>query len=232
MRIRVILVEPEYEINLGYIARVMANFGFGDLVIVKPKMKIGRKARMFAKHGYHVLKNAKKVNRLNEAVKDCDLIVGTSGKVNSDREALRNPLSIRMFAKKISKHSGKIALLIGREGMGLNRREIETCDFIVTIPAYDKYPILNVSHALAILLYEIAQADRKGMLTLRKIARREEREELFKTFDSIVGSYSKGLRNADKIKLVLRRIIGRSMPTEIEIKAMLAIVKRMKNSLN
>ena len=34
--VRVVLVEPKYEGNIGFVARAMANFGFTSLYLVKP----------------------------------------------------------------------------------------------------------------------------------------------------------------------------------------------------
>ena len=46
-------------------------------------------------------------------------------------------------------------MLIGREGDGLNNHEINLCDFMVTIPTFPEYPVLNASHAAAIIFYEL-----------------------------------------------------------------------------
>jgi len=51
---------------------------------------------------------------------------------------------------------GGVALLLGREDFGLFEEELARCDLLVTIPASREYPILNLSHAAAILLYELA----------------------------------------------------------------------------
>jgi len=40
MRLKVILVEPEHEGNIGSVARAMKNFGFDELCIVNPKTEI------------------------------------------------------------------------------------------------------------------------------------------------------------------------------------------------
>ena len=51
MRFKIIIVEPKYQINIGYIARVSMNFGIGKLYFVKPRAKLtGSKAIMFSKH--------------------------------------------------------------------------------------------------------------------------------------------------------------------------------------
>jgi len=226
--LRIILVEPEYEINLGYAARVLANFGFKELYIVKPKVKIGFNARMFSKRAYPILKSAKIVKTLSEATRDCDFLVGTTGVVGRGKNILRNPLTPSNFAKKIESLDGKIALLFGREGTGLTKKEIEKCDFLVTIPASDEYPVLNVSHAMGIVLYELFNLERKKLI---KGASRKEKERLLETFNEIVDYFAERLRNPEKIKLAFKRVIGRSLISDIESRAMLSVFERMKSRL-
>ena len=80
MRFKIIIVEPKYQINIGYIARVSMNFGIGKLHFVKPRAKLtGSKAIMFSKHASHLLKNAKVYNSIDEATKECSLVIGTTG---------------------------------------------------------------------------------------------------------------------------------------------------------
>ena len=60
MRLKVIVVEPRYQVNLGYIARVSKNFGVQRLFFVKPRTPLaGKRAVMFAKHGRELLESAK-----------------------------------------------------------------------------------------------------------------------------------------------------------------------------
>lgn len=78
MEIRVVLVRPEYQVNIGAVARVMKNFAASDLVLVRPKAKVGFTARMYAKHSGEILENARKAKSIAEAAKGCDVIIGTT----------------------------------------------------------------------------------------------------------------------------------------------------------
>ena len=227
-KLRIILVGPEYEINLGHAARVLANFGFDELCIVRPKVKIGFNAKMFSKRAYPILQNAKIFKSLDEATKDCDFLVGTTGIVGRSKNVLRNPLTPRSFANKIKSIDGKTALLFGREGVGLTKKEIEKCDFLVTIPASNEYPVLNVSHAMAVVLYELFNLKKTKFI---KRASREEKERLLETFNKFVDFFAERLRNPEKIKLSFKRIVGRSLISEVESRAILSIFERIKNKL-
>jgi hypothetical protein len=50
LKIRVVLVEPEHEGNVGSIARLMKNFDLSKLWLVNPKVEIGNGAYSLAVH--------------------------------------------------------------------------------------------------------------------------------------------------------------------------------------
>jgi tRNA/rRNA methyltransferase len=226
--VRIVLVEPEYEINIGHVARVMANFGFEELYLVNPKVEIGFNAKMFAKHASHLLQKAKVVPRLEDALRGCNFVVGTTGIIGRGRNIIRNPLTPAKFAGDMRKLDGKFAILFGREGTGLNQQEIKRCDFLVTIPADKHYPVLNLSHALAIVLYELSSNKEQNMIIP---ASGEEKEMLLNCFNSIVDYFSPQLRSPEKIKLSFKRVIGRSMVSDIEAAAILCVLQRTRKKL-
>ena len=50
MDVRVVLVEPEHEGNIGSVARLAKNFGVEELWIVNPKTELGVESRVYAVH--------------------------------------------------------------------------------------------------------------------------------------------------------------------------------------
>ena len=48
-----------------------------------------------------------------------------------------------------------MALVFGREDIGLTQEQLTRCDILVNIPSNEEYPILNLSHAATIVMYEI-----------------------------------------------------------------------------
>jgi tRNA/rRNA methyltransferase len=224
---KIIFVGPEYPINLGYCARVLANFGYGEMHLVKPKAKIGKIAIMHSKHGRHLLESAVIYRNLEEATIDCDFLVGTSGIVKG-RKTLRNPLNLEQFVKRTKKMKKRIAILFGREGTGLSAEEIAKCDLMVSIPANRGYPIFNISHALAIVLYALSQTKGHHLI---KNAKRAEKDELVKTFGEITDFYGPQLRNPEKIKAAFKRVVGRSLVSDLEASALLCVMKKAKEGI-
>ena len=156
MTIRVVLVEPESAGNIGSIARAMKNFALSDLWIVNAKTPLTMEARALAMHGYDVLRKAKKVKTLNQALSNMNLIVGTSAIVATSRSNVtRIPITPLELGMRISSFQGKVGLLFGRESSGLTNREIEKCDLMVTVPADKNYNVLNIASAASIIFYEL-----------------------------------------------------------------------------
>ena len=154
--ISIVLIEPETAGNIGFIARAMKNFGLKDLVLINPKCKLDEDAIRFSKHSKNIIKKAKIKNK--SYLKTYDYLIGTTAKLGTGYNIPRTPLSPIQLAEKLSKiKKSKIALLFGRESLGLTNKEIELCDFIVSIPTSPKYTTMNISHAASILFYEIFQ---------------------------------------------------------------------------
>jgi len=225
MQIRVILIEPEYQQNIGYCCRVMKNFGFTELFIVKPDCKIGQEAIKYSKHAVDVLKDAKIVHNLEAAVKGCSKIVGTTAIQKLGRDITRESITPEEFANNIKGSNARIALLIGREGKGLSREELQKCDVVVRIEANPEYGTLNISHALAIILYELAKDKSK---TNTKAMNENEKNLLLKYFNSFVDKNKQGIRSPSTIKLAFKRILGRGIRSQIEARALLQMLKKLR----
>src|SRR6266480_4393364 len=118
-RTRIVLVEPKNEGNVGAVARAMKNFDASDLVLVNP-CPLGIEARQRAMHGVDILESARVFPDLASALKDADLIVGTSGiDTESEKRFPRIAIGPRDLAIKVHDVQGTIALLFGREDFGL-----------------------------------------------------------------------------------------------------------------
>lgn len=230
-RFRVVLVSPEYELNVGAVARAMANFGFSDLAIVAPKCDTGGfDAIMHSKHARGLLEGAKICKTLPEATRGCKLSVGTTGVIFRHwHTTIRSPIPLEEFAEKARKgKEGKIALLFGSEGVGLSEEDISACDFLVTIPTAGSYPILNLSHAVAIVLYELSTFAPRAYVP----AGENEKEALIRAFGLITGRFAHEMRNPRKARVAFRRIIGKSMATDKECASVLGVLRRAERELS
>ncbi|MBP5734286.1 MAG: RNA methyltransferase [Candidatus Methanomethylophilaceae archaeon] len=217
--IRIVVVGPKFEGNVGAIARSMANFGLDDLVLVNP-CPIGDDAYRRAKHGSDILDDAKVVDTIREAVEGCTLIVGTSGVITSgDKNCARVPLPVRQFAEKVKDYEEPIAILFGREDIGLLQEELEKCDLLVTVPTNDVYPILNLSHAATIVMYELFDGK------VNQPAKMEEsnKDLLFESFNQLMieGDYPEHRRHDTEV--LFRRMMGRAVVTRYEYNVIMGV---------
>jgi tRNA C32,U32 (ribose-2'-O)-methylase TrmJ len=112
-----------------------------------------------------------------------------------------------------------MCILIGRDDIGLTSEEMGDCDAVVFIPADADYPVLNISHALAILLYEFRGRHNKPPELDMMYATDKEIENLDRMFYAKV-SRNKKIRNRKAVAGALKRILRRARPTKMEINAL------------
>ena len=162
-KLKVILVEPEGPINVGSIARLCANFEVDQLRIVAPKCDIFSldSVKMSLK-GYTYLEDLNLFNSLKEAVSDCDLVLATCGRVDNSKDS--NQYSLSEISKwiNLSNNIGNLAIVFGRETSGLTNKELLLSHRVFNIKSSHKYPSLNLSHAVSIVLYELNKCSEKN----------------------------------------------------------------------
>jgi len=221
-----ILVEPKYEGNIGSIARVSKNFGITKMIIVNPPT-LGEEARRYSMHGYDLLKEAVVVENFEDARRLVDHCVGTSGVSETGRKAfLRNPISPMEMIRWARGVNGKVGLAFGREDFGLYKEELSLCDQLVTIEADPIYPIMNISHAAAVLLY-LVWSDRNTLVNdnARK-ADRVEREALMDHYDRLLETGKMPLHKREIASVNFRRMISRASPNYREFYSMMGAFSR------
>ena len=155
--VAVVLVSVTHPGNLGAICRTMLNYGFDDLRLINPKCSPGDgETRARAKHAVRLLDELSIYNDISSAAHDCSTIIGTSGKRETgDKTLFRHYLYPWDMVKRLNHTGGKVALVFGEEGKGLSTEDLGACDYFVTLPTWEGYPIANLSHAVNALLYEI-----------------------------------------------------------------------------
>ena len=110
----------------------------------------------WAKNGKYIVEDAKIYPTLDDFYQSqrIDFKVASTGMAGGSYNLSRIPLRPEELGESMNV-SNKIAILFGREGNGLTNKEIEDCDICVSIPTDPTYPIMNISHAAAIIFYEL-----------------------------------------------------------------------------
>ncbi|MDH7509240.1 MAG: RNA methyltransferase [Methanomassiliicoccales archaeon] len=219
---RVVLVNPKNDGNIGAIARAMGNFDFDDLYLVSP-CQITEEAYKRAKHAVNVLENAKVVETLEDALRDCSLVAGTSGVTTpSEKNFMRIPMTPREFAEKTKTSEGRIAILFGREDYGLSQEELMRCDILVHIPASPQYPVLNISHAAAIIFYELFLIGARSFAPTE--ASEIEKEKLHEFFSDLLDAIGYPQFRKERTQVMFRRLMGRAVPTRWEFYTLMGVI--------
>ena len=226
---RVVLVEPLYSGNVGSVARAMKNFGFNELVLVNP-CELDRSARLMSVHAYDIIENAKIEFSFTDALKGSSMVAGMTGiPGKTENEHMRIPaFSPRELKEKLSGKSGTTSLVFGREDDGLRNEELQMCDIIVNIPTSPEYPSMNLSHAVAVVLYELCDVE-AGMTYL---ADHFDLELLYEHIGEVLSDIEYREHKEDKTKLMLQRMLGRAELTGREVQTLRGVLRRIQWKLN
>ena len=234
-KVCIVLVEPEHDGNIGAVARSMLNFGVSDLRVVGRGGDWSDEARKRAKNAQDVLDGCILAESLDEAVTDCSIVIGTSGKrEDGDKTAMRHFILPDELPRRLSGVDGRVAIVFGPEGKGLLNEQLVECDLLVTIPSWEGYPILNLSHAVAVICYSWQDAfDSKipsgsGGMLIDPNLRRQLKTEIKELVESLP---TKDHKRAG-IEDTLNRVIMRGLPKDDEIHRIIGVINMSKTSLS
>ena len=161
MSLAVVLVEPAGPLNVGSVARLCANFAIEQLRLVAPRCDhLGPEARQMAVHGEALLEQATLYPDLAAAIADCQRVVATSGRIETESLPLSEPgPALRWLCQDTSSqetsNNRMAALVFGREDRGLSNAELLQAGRVVRLATSEAYASLNLSHAVAICLHEL-----------------------------------------------------------------------------
>ncbi len=223
-KVKVVLIKPRFSINLGLIARAMANFDFKDLILIKPRCKpFSEKAKQFSMKGYEIIKNLKIYNSLEKLKEEGHFLIGTTRVGGRYRSKRYSPKEIIPF---IETHNSP-ALVFGNEQRGLNKKEIRLMDCLSTIKtAEGERGSINLAIAVSIYLYEISKEE--------KILKSHSKEEtVFHFYKYIIENLkSKNIlkeRDYRHGEALILELIKRANLREKEIGFLYNLIKKCKN---
>ena len=223
----IVLVNPGHDGNIGAIARSMLNFGITDLRVVGRSGEWSEEARNRAKNAQTVLNSAKLVSTFADATSDCSVVIGTSGKrEDGDKTVMRHFLLPEELPERLSGTDGRVAMVFGPEGKGLLNEELRMCDLLVTIPTWEGYPILNLSHAVSIICFSwyVNSDTVPPSGTRNRLLDPELRNTLRSEVSRLVESMPAKEHKRKGIEETLVRVIMRGLPKDDEILRLLGVI--------
>jgi len=226
--IDIVLVAPLYEGNVGFAARVMKNFGFTRLVLIDP-CEIGNEAKARASHAQDVLLTAERCT-IEDVFARSNIVVATTGEVS---KSVCTPMRMPFYTpRELREHildlDGRISILFGRENWGLNNAEVKHSDIICTIPTSADYPILNLSHAVGVVCYELANLKRSSY----SLASPFEMGHLYRHIDRFLDAVDHPKFKRENTLVMMRRIFGRANLTTREASTLHGLMRRTEGKID
>ncbi|MCI4318809.1 MAG: hypothetical protein L3K23_01585 [Thermoplasmata archaeon] len=230
------LVRPKEDGNIGAVARLARNFGAERLTLVAPRARVGTEARRRAMVGLNLLKEAHRYSTLAGAVASSDLVVGTTDLSTGRTTAyLRHSVSPERLGDLLRTLDGRVSVVFGPEDNGLGREELARCDLLVHIPARRDAPTLNLSHAVAVVLYAVHRSrggeDPESTPAPDRVELHGgEKELVLARVDALARASRYPAHKRKGLMLLVRRLLGRAAPAEAELRMLLGFLKSLSRN--
>jgi TrmH family RNA methyltransferase len=240
-RTQVVLVSPRNPLNIGAVARSMANFGFSRLTVVAPYESHWREARS-AVGAPELLRNAREVATVADAVAQCAFVAGTGTRTyrKPEQPVVLLPDAAEAFAQHLN-GGGRAALVFGPEKHGLTRDDLSYCHALIEVPTDPQQPSMNLGQAVAVCLYELARCGGSHPPQQNRIeASLAEPASPSGALDRLAGLIEEAMvaagyspramqpANRHDLRLLLRRLA----PSALDTRRMLGLFRRILHRLH
>lgn len=157
--VRIVMVNTTLPANIGSALRAMKTMGLVKLVLVAPKTYPHPDIDALAAGATDLIKQIEIVDTLEEAIKDCHIVFGTSARSRTIPWPLLDARpAAELSLKAIATQQQEVAVIFGREDRGLTNEELAMANYHVTIPVNTDYGVLNVAQAIQVICYEMRMA--------------------------------------------------------------------------
>lgn len=235
--VRMVMIGTTHPGNIGAAARAMKNMGLTDLALVNPKTYPSEQAVARAAGALDLLEHARVCQTLDEAIADCQQVIGASARRRSIPWPQIDP---RGCAERVAGSNLRTAILFGREHSGLSNEELERCHYLLHIPCNPEFSSLNVAAALQVISYELFLASQRvddgEAPPVRSFqATGEQMESFFGHLDTVLRDirFIHPTKHETSILRRLRRIFNRAQLEQEEVhllRGILSAVQRGRNS--
>ena len=238
----IVLCRPQNPGNIGSVSRVMTNFGFTQLYLVKPPVGWRQdEETLNMANGYvDCLDNAIEVNTLSELSTGFGGLIGFTRRAGSHRPIIGE---LHDAVKQVveTQTCQQIGLVFGNERTGLEADELDCCDSLYTIASVKKNGSLNLAMATCVVMYEVAyqsneifpHADGSDVKPLPIVSIDEVNERTNEMLDNLqlTKVFKPGKDQRDQAAIYLRRILMRARLTEFESRWLKRMTMRLRTYL-
>lgn len=233
--IRIILIGTTHPGNIGATARAMKSMRLDRLYLVAPKIFPHVDATARAAGADDLLAKACVTATLDEALADCNLIIGTSARKRALPLKLVTP---RQGAEiiKTQNEDTEIAILFGRENNGLTNEELLRCHYHINIPTNNDFTSLNLACAVQIVAYELYSLINSThsdlipkQIAFDELATAQEVTLFYQQLEQILTAIDfLNLNNSQQIMQRLQRLFNRTMLEKKEVNILRGILSKVK----
>jgi tRNA/rRNA methyltransferase len=230
----VVLVDPETSGNVGFTARVLANFGVHSLRIVGTDPRQDEDARRYSVHALSILESAEIFPTLENAICDIEVAWAATARAGRNHSVTRAVVPLPELPDPTTL-DGRVALVFGRESSGLTNEEILLCDLAFLIPTSKGYASMNLSHAIAVTLYDLYLKygeKEPPRATDATAATRKERNQVYVFYDEIIDSLPLKDYKKPIAKQVFRNLLGRAYVTGREVSTLTGVMRKARDLIN
>ncbi len=232
--IRIVLLQTFHPGNIGAVARAMKTMGLSDLYLVNPVEYPHEEATSRAAGAVDVLESATLVTSLEEAIKDRTQVFATTAR---QKHAYGRPQKNCEEAVQWIKHhpQEKVAIVFGRERMGMSSDDINLCQQILYIPGNPEYDVLNMASAVQIVCYELfkqlgAQKESQDS-TEPEYASQDNLNRFYTHLESaLTQSGFIQTQYPSETMQRLRHLFSRAEPTEKEVSMLRGVINSLEKS--
>lgn len=232
-RIRIVLVATRHPGNIGSAARAMKNMGLTELALVDPHLFPDPQATALASGADQILENALIFPTLADAVADCAHVIATTARVRYVSIPFSTP---RECVERLAagQHPGKIALVFGRERIGLTNEELDHAQEAVAIPTDPEFGSMNLAAAVQIMAYElrVAAGAKLPELPEHVPVPQKDMEYFFGHFERVL--IRTGFLDPAAPRFIMRRmrrLFGRAAPNSHEVNILRGILTSVEETL-
>ena len=232
--VRIVLVAPSHPGNIGAAARALKNMELAQLVLVNPRQFPDPEASARASGAEDVLRAARVVSSLPEALAGCGYVAATTAR---DRDQYFRVIDVRVAAARLVAESRRApaAVVFGAERSGLSNEELEMAHALVRIPASPQYASLNLAMAVQLVAYELYRAcgaaAPASLPLAAPLASTQDLERLYTHFAEVLEQIDFRDRTHSGTHLMarIRRLLQRAEPDQNEVNILRGILTAVQN---
>ena len=228
----IVLVNTQLPENLGATARSMLNFQFERLRLINPKFSLDNEKIIPVCAGADkVIKKIKVFEKFSDSIKDFNYVIATSNRVRSQK---KNEISFRKLKEIILKNF-KVAIVFGPEKSGLDNEDLSLCDYTIKINSNQKFSSLNLSHAVAIVCYNLytlllKKGESNKEKLIENIAKKNELLSFYKILEETLDTSNFfNVKERKKITFQkIKNIFCKYKMSSEEVRTLISIFKKIK----